>query len=129
MPQFDAIDVGKLMRNVPPPTLLNAPCARQAHPENRRRRDAEIYVSFGPSATDLTTRRRRGVPSAPWRPTSFGTGAAAGVRAEAKLLGDVEAASEEEARRLARDRWPGLPLLFYVQRDDRPGAPPRGTLW
>src|SRR5262245_31442344 len=84
MPQFDAIDVGKLMRNVPPPTLLNAPCARRAHPENRRRRDAEIYVSFGPSATDLTTRRRRGVPSAAWRLTSFGTGAAAGVRAEAK---------------------------------------------
>jgi hypothetical protein len=41
----------------------------------------------------------------------------------------VEAAGEEEARRLARDRWLGLPLLIYVQRDDRPSALARGTLW
>src|SRR5262245_9783996 len=39
----------------------------------------------------------------------------------------MDAATEEEARRLAAERWPGLPLLVYEQRDDRPSAPPRGA--
>lgn len=50
-------------------------------------------------------------------------------RTEGKLLGDVDAAGEEAARRIARERWPHLPLLIYVRRDDRPSAPPRGALW
>src|SRR5204863_8634683 len=40
-------------------------------------------------------------------------------RSENKLLGDVEAADEQEARRIASGRWRDMPLLIYEQRLDR----------
>jgi hypothetical protein len=47
---------------------------------------------------------------------------------EDKLLGDVEAESEEQAGRFAAERWPGLRLELYARRgDNRPSAPPRGA--
>jgi hypothetical protein len=44
---------------------------------------------------------------------------------EDKLLGTLDAADEQDARRLAAERWPGLQLLVQRQRDERPTAPPR----
>jgi hypothetical protein len=46
-------------------------------------------------------------------------------RSEDKFLGTIEAADEQEAQRLAGERWPGLRLLVYEQHIVQPTSPPR----
>jgi hypothetical protein len=44
-------------------------------------------------------------------------------RHEDKLLGHLQAADDAEARKLAEQRWPGLPLLVNEHRDQTPRTP------
>jgi len=50
-------------------------------------------------------------------------------RSEDKLLGDIEADDDEQARRIATERWQGLRLEIYAHRGDErgPSAPPRAS--